>query len=243
MSPQVWFISGANRGIGYGLAQLVASQGNIVFAGARTPSKATALQKLAASNPNVHVVKLESTSASDVAAAAKTVESTTGGVDVVVANAGIASNWQKAVDASVDALYEHLRVNTVGPLILFQALYPLLLKRETRKFIVVSTLAGSFEVANALPVPLTVYGSSKAAVNFITESIHKEHKEEGFTVFPVHPGMVDTDMGATAKDTFGESWQPITTEQSAEGLFKVIDGATKEQSGKFLSYDGSELPF
>lgn len=243
MSPQVWFISGANRGIGFGLAQLVAAHGNIVFAGARTPSKATALQKLAASNPNVHVVKLEATSASDVAAAAKTVESTTGGIDVVVANAGIANNWQKAIDASTDSLYEHLRVNTVGPLILFQALYPLLLKRETRKFIVISTLAGSFVVAAAFAVPLTVYGASKAAVNFITESIHKEHKEEGFTVIPIHPGMVSTDMGEAAKDTFGDGWKPITTEESAEGLFKVIDGATKEDSGRFLSYDGSEIPF
>ena len=243
MSPQVWFISGANRGIGFGLAQLVAANGNIVFGGARTPSKATALQKLAATNPNVHVVKLESTSASDVAAAAKTVEATTGGVDVVVANAGIANNWQKATDASVDAVYEHFRVNAVGPLLLFQALYPLLLKRETRKFVVVSSIAGSMTIATNIPVPLTVYGASKAAVNFITETIHKEHKEEGFTVFPIHPGMVATDMGEAAKETFGAGWNPITTEQSVEGLFKVIDGATKEQSGKFVGYDGSELPW
>jgi norsolorinic acid ketoreductase len=238
---QAWFISGANRGIGFELVKIVAGLGNVVFAGARTPSKATDLQKFAAQNPNVHIVQLESTSVSDVTAAARLVEQTTGGLDVVIANAGIANNWQKSTEIDLASLNDHYQVNAAGPIILFQALYPLLKKRQTRKFITVSTLAAS--IAQPLPVPDTVYGSSKAALNFITKSFHKEHSQEGFIIFPVHPGMVDTDMGHAAAPLFGLQNAPMTPTESAEALFKLADSATEEQSGRFLSYDGSELPW
>ena len=243
MSSQAWFISGANRGIGFELVKIAANKGHIVFAGARTPAKAIALKNLAATNPNIHVLQLESTSVSDIAAAAKAVEATTGGLDVVIANAAILQSEEKAKEVSIDSLDQHLKVNTLGPLLLFQALYPLLAKRGSRKFVAVSSLAGSIAVAPMLPAPLTVYGASKAALNFITESIHKEHKDEGFIVFPIHPGTVATDMGNPIKDSFGDAWHPITPEQSADGVFKVVEGASKEQSGRFLSYDGSDLPW
>ena len=241
MSPQAWFVSGANRGIGYELVKIVADLGHVIFAGVRNPSKATALKSLAARNSNIHIVQLESTSVSDAAAAAKTVEQVTGGLDVVVANAGIASNWQKVTELSLKSLNDHFQVNAVGPVILFRALYPLLLQRQTRKFVTVSTLAAS--ISQTLPVPDTVYGSSKAALNFITRSIHKEHSEEGFIVFPIHPGMVDTDMGQSAASLFGVTKLPMSPFESAEAVFQVVDTSTKEQSGKFLSYDGTELPW
>jgi len=241
MSSQAWFITGANRGIGLELAKLAASNGHEVFATSRNPSKSTELNALAASNPKVHVVKLESTSAADAAAAAKFVEQTTGGLDVVVANAGIASNFEKSESLDIAALEEHLRVNTIGPVIIFQALYPLLLKRQTRKFVPVSTAGGSIGVM--FPPPLTAYGSSKAALNYITKSIHKEHSEEGLIAFPIHPGMVDTDMGKGAAALFGMETMPMSALQSAEAVYNVVDTATAEQGGKFLSYDGTEIPW
>jgi NAD(P)-dependent dehydrogenase (short-subunit alcohol dehydrogenase family) len=198
---QAWFISGANRGIGLELVKIAVDRGYIVFAGVRTTSKAVVLNNLAAKNPNVHIVKLESVSVSDAHAAAEVVEQVTGGLDVVIANAGIANNWQPVTEIDLSSLNDHYQVNAVGPIILFQALYPLLAKRQTRKFVTVSTMGASIE--RTIPVPSTVYGSSKAALNYITRSIHKEHSPEGFVVFPIHP----------------------------------------EQSGRFMSYDGTELPW
>lgn len=241
MPSQAWLISGANRGIGYELVKIVADLGHVVFAGVRNPSKATTLKTLASSNSNIHILQLESTSVSDSIAAAKVVEGVSGGLDVVVANAGIASNWQKVAELDLESLYEHYKVNAAGPVVLFQAVYPLLLKRQTRKFVTVSTLAAS--IANLLPVPDTVYGSSKAALNFITRSIHKEHFDEGFIVFPIHPGMVDTEMGQSAAPVFGVTKLSMSPAESAEAVFHVVDTSTKEQSGRFLSYDGTDLPW
>jgi NAD(P)-dependent dehydrogenase (short-subunit alcohol dehydrogenase family) len=133
---------------------------------------------------------------------------------------------------------DHFNINVVGPLILFQALYPLLAKRETKKFITVSSLVGAISLD--IPVPLTVYGASKAALNFVTRGIHKEHRKEGFIVFPVHPGTVDSDMGKAIAPVFGMEKFPVSPEESASALIKVIEEAGSEQSGRFWNYDGTE---
>lgn len=243
MSSQSWLISGANRGIGFEIVKIIAARPNtIVFACARVPSKATGLQKLVESSPNVHIIQLESNSVSDAAAAAKTVEQIAGGLDVVIANAGIGTNWQPATEVDLESMNQHFQVNTMGPLILFQALYPLLMKHQTRKFVTVSSTVGS--LGTVYPdVPNTVYGGSKAALNFVTKSIAKEHAKDGIIAIPLHPGGVDTDLGKSVASVFGREKMPLTVEQSAEGVVNVIDNATIEQSGHFLSFDGTEIPW
>jgi NAD(P)-dependent dehydrogenase (short-subunit alcohol dehydrogenase family) len=238
---QAWFISGANRGIGFELVKQLASRTDtIVFAAARTPSKAKDLNDFAHSHTNVHIVKLESVSEADATAAAKSVEKIAGGLDGVIANAGIAQNWQHAVDADIEAMKEHYLVNVGGPLILFKALYPLLLKRQTRKFITVSSLAGV--IGDILAPPMTIYGSSKAALNYVTKSIHKEQSPNGFVVFPIHPGMVDTDMAKpVSKEIFGLEKFPVSPEDSARSILEVVDRAGAAESGRFWSYTGEEL--
>jgi norsolorinic acid ketoreductase len=236
---QSYFISGSNRGIGLELVKLAASQpGSVVFAGVRNPSKASELAKITSQYPNVHLIKLDSTSATDAKQAAQTVEQIAGGLDVVIANAGIAENWDKVVEVAPESLIEHFKVNTIGPLILFQALYPLLLKRQTRKFVTISSLVG--EITDMLKEPETAYGTSKAALNFVTKRIHIEHSGEGFIAFPMHPGNVNTEMGLAAAPVFGLTEFPVTPADSAKGVLVVVEGATAAESGRFWNYDGTE---
>ena len=239
--PQAWFVTGANRGIGFEIVKFAASRGYIVFAGVRDPSKASALSQLAGQyDHQIHVVKLVSTSASDAAAAAKIVQDTTGGLDVVIANAGIANNWQPIEDVDIASVLEHFEVNTVGTIVLFQALYSLLLKRHTRKFVTISSNAAS--IGDIFDFPHTAYGTSKAALNFVTQSIYKEHGSEGFIAFPIHPGFVTTDMGLAVAQEFDPGFMvPLTPEQSARFVFEKVDGATRNDSGRFWVYDGTEL--
>ena len=234
-----YFVSGSNRGIGLEMVRIIANRpGAIVFAGARNPSKASELKKLAAKYPNIHIVKLDSSSTTDAQAAAHTIEEVSGGLDVVIANAGIAENWEKVVTVDPQSLYEHFKVNTIGPLILFQALYPVLLKRQTRKFVTISSLVGA--ITNMLDVPETAYGTSKAALNFVTKRIHLEHSHEGFIAFPIHPGTVNTDMGQAAAPVFGLTEFPVLPLDSAKGVLTVVDAATANESGRFWNFDGTE---
>jgi norsolorinic acid ketoreductase len=239
---QAYFVTGANRGIGYEIVKALASRPDtVIFAGVRNPATTTDLNEIASGNPNVHVLKMESTSVEDAKAAAKVVEEVSGGLDVVIANAGMLGNMDPIVKVDTDSVTDHLKVNAVGPIILFQALHPLLLKRNTRKFVPISSVVAS--LGAPLPLTDTAYGASKAALNFVVLSIHKEHQNEGFIAFPIHPGVVDTEMGRAAIANLGLKKAPVTPEQSAAGLLHVIDTATKEQSGRFLSFDGGEIPW
>jgi NAD(P)-dependent dehydrogenase (short-subunit alcohol dehydrogenase family) len=117
--PPAWFISGADQGIRFELVKIVARLGYVVFAGTCNPSNATHLQQLAAENSNIHIIQLEPGSISDAAAAATVVKEVTGGLDVVVANAGIASDWQRITEIDLQSLYDYYNVNAMGPIILF----------------------------------------------------------------------------------------------------------------------------
>jgi hypothetical protein len=66
-------------------------------------------------------------------------------------------------------------------------------------------------------------------------SIAAELASEHFICIPIHPGWVKTDMGGPSA--------PLTVEESVRGLRKVIDGLKPADSGKFWSYDGSNLPW
>src|SRR5271156_6853936 len=99
---QAWLVTGANRGIGFEITKLAVSRNYVVFAGVRDPSKDEALNRLAAENPNVHIVRIRSASVPDAEAAAKVIEKITRGIDVVIANAGIANNWQRATNVEID---------------------------------------------------------------------------------------------------------------------------------------------
>ena len=55
--------------------------------------------------------------------------------------------------------------------------------------------------------------------------------------------MVNTDGGRSVAALFGMESLPMSPIESAEAVFHVVDSATKEQSGRFLSYDGTDLPW
>jgi NAD(P)-dependent dehydrogenase (short-subunit alcohol dehydrogenase family) len=59
-------------------------------------------------------------------------------------------------------------------------------ERQTRKFAVIST--GASSIGRIFPLPVTAYGTSKAAVNFIARSLNHEHNAEGFVIFPIRSG-------------------------------------------------------
>jgi len=243
----VYFITGANRGIGYGLTErLAARPDTLVFATARDPSKADKLQQLAKQHSNLRVVKLSVDSDEDHATAAMQVEAEAGRVDVVIANAGIANmdSYVPIEHLAINKLREHFEVNTVGPVRLFSALFSLLNRSLSPKFVVVSSAAGSIGAqSNLASWHLGVYGTSKAALNFLTQRIHLEHPN--ITAFPLSPAWVQTDMGNAGAVAIGLKEAPMTLEQCVTDMTKLVDEATRDtHSGRFWSAEsGKELPW
>ncbi|KAJ9092787.1 hypothetical protein QFC21_006662 [Naganishia friedmannii] len=247
-------ISGANRGIGLRLvtAYLERNPSAVIFAGARDPTKAIELNELAKKNPeHVHVIKLVADDAESNKEAVEQVKKVTDRLDVVVANAGIASGPEAIETADVNLYKSIYEVNTLGPLHLYQATYPLLIAPRkvnskdapTPKFFITSSALGSLGAYFA-SFPATAYGVSKAAVNYVALAIHHQTEDVGAVVIPYHPGLVMTDMGPKDAEAFSHipnMPKAITPEQSAEEYVDLIDRSTRaEHGGKFWGQGSSE---
>lgn len=126
------------------------------------------------------------------------------------------------------------------------------MKKQTRKIVYVSSIAGS--LGAFLDMPLNIYGASKTGINYVSKQLSSDLKPEGFTVVAVHPGFVLSYMGNAVVESFKENGmgteiEPIlasalTPEQSAKAIHdNIIIGATAESNGKFLNYDSTELPW
>lgn len=145
MPSTIYFITGANRGIGRGLLEsLIQRPNTTVVAGVRNPSHATSKELSSlptASGSKVIVVKIDAASDADASEAVKTLQSThdIDHIDVVIANAGISKYYGSVVVTPVAELREHFEVNTAAPLLLFQATFPLLEKSDNPKFVPIST--------------------------------------------------------------------------------------------------------
>lgn len=163
-------------------------------------------------------------------------------IDVVVACAGMVEGMKPVNDTPWADVQKHLDINLGGPLKLFQGVKPLLWKPGT-KFILISSSVGSLASFDPVPGSLA-YGASKAAANYMIVRLNFEEAQQGLVAAAVHPGWVRTRMGIHAAEQWGFPPEivPLTAEQSATAVLKVIDGATKDNAGgKFLSYDGSEM--
>jgi NAD(P)-dependent dehydrogenase (short-subunit alcohol dehydrogenase family) len=128
-------------------------------------------------------VKLTSGDEADNKAAVAEIERVAGRLDVVIANAAIGLLAGSVLETSPQAMAEHFAVNTIGPLVLFQATYPLLkASSDAPKFIPISSVGGSITYCAPMGIPHLPYGTSKAALNYLTVKIRADH--EGLSKFP-----------------------------------------------------------
>lgn len=86
------------------------------------------------------------------------------------------------------------------------------------------------------------YGPSKAAQNFLTKAIHEQNKDKGLIAISLHPGWVQTRAWQFVADEWGvKTGPPSTIEDSVKGILNVVDTATKETPGKFMTQKGFSL--
>ncbi|KAL2065557.1 hypothetical protein VTL71DRAFT_3227 [Oculimacula yallundae] len=238
-------ITGANRGIGKGLLEIyLARPSHTVIAAVRDLSTATPLESLPKGKDSaLIIVKIDSASETDPAAAIEILKTqhSISALDIVIANAGIAKAAPCPVSSiPVAEIHDHLQVNGIGPIVLFQAVFPLLGKGA--KFIYTSSAMATISAMELRPFPLSAYGASKAFGNYFTRKIHFEN--ENLIAFSVDPGFVQTDMGNRGAKAAGLEKAYTPTNECAEGFVKQIDEATREKtSGHFAGWNGEDFPW
>ncbi|KAI0375992.1 NAD-P-binding protein [Pilatotrama ljubarskyi] len=233
----VWFITGANRGIGLELTkQLLQSPSNTVLAACRNPSQAAALNALAQSEGRVHVLTLDITDRQSVRDSAKEVAAILGerGIDYLINNAGIISPDLDPPSAIRPHLMQQIfETNVIAPAYITQIYLPFVEKSTKKTVVNVSSTLGSLNSVDQFGTRVTSYSISKAALNMLT---YKQHKERPDIVFiSMCPGWLKTDMGGP------EALYDVST--GVAGVLKTIDALTPEDSGKFFNFKGETVPW
>ncbi|HEY57847.1 MAG TPA: SDR family oxidoreductase [Anaerolineae bacterium] len=228
------FLTGANRGLGLEFARQLLERGDWVFATCRHPERAEALRALQQRFPQrLHVAALDVSDEQAIARAATEVAAQTERLDVLINNAGVLYRDEHLGNLRQSQLMHAFAVNAVGPLLLTQALLPLLQKGQRPVVFNLSTQMGS--LTRKTYGGYYSYSASKAALNMFGRALAADLRSDGVIVVLVHPGWVRTDMGG-AQATL----DPPT---SVAGMLALLERLKPEDSGRFLTWEGKEHPW
>ncbi|MCO5968037.1 SDR family oxidoreductase [Actinoallomurus soli] len=190
-------VTGANKGIGFAIAQGLGAIGFTVAVGARDDvRREEAVERLRAAGVDAFGVALDVTSDDSVAEAAATIEKTTGRLDVLVNNAGIAGRTdggaQDPTTLDLDVVRTVLDTNVFGVVRVTNAMLPLLRRADSPRIVNMSSTMGSLTL-QAGPI-MAAYAPSKSMLNSVTAQYARRLADTNIIVNAACPGYVATDF-------------------------------------------------
>jgi len=192
LSGKTALVTGGSRGIGSAAAEVLARQGaRVILTYVRDAEAAQrTVQSIEAAGGRAEAEKLDMASFSQTEATVAALAKRAGGLDILVANAGIAIDGLllRLRETDLDAI---LNVNVKGALACAQAAIKPMMRARAGRIIFVSSVVG--QMGNAGQV---AYAASKAALIGAAKSLAREYASRNITVNALAPGYVETDMTA-----------------------------------------------
>ncbi len=228
-------VTGANKGIGFAIAQGLGTRGFTVAVGARDDGRREeAVERLRAAGVNAFGVALDVTSDESVAAAAATVEQTAGRLDVLVNNAGISGSTdggaQDPTTLDLDVVRTVLDTNVFGVVRVTNAMLPLLRRAESPRVVNMSSNMGSLTLQTG-PI-MAAYAPSKSVLNSVTAQYARRLADTNVIVNAGCPGYVATDFTGFADGA-------RTPEQGAAIAIRLATLPDDGPRGGFFDDDGA----
>lgn len=235
MKGKTVLVTGANKGIGFGIAKYLGLSGWRVIVGARDEQRASgAIAKLQAEGIDVlGWVHIELKDLDGIEQAAKDINERIPELSLLVNNAGIPGDMSvDSFHTEINDIRETLDVNYIGTFALTKALIPLLAKNEGR---IVNVTVPSEVSPYWHPL---AYVASKAAQNAMMGVMAIEFQQSGTPVeiFSVHPGPTTTDLNGNMSlpgfhdiETVGRKMAELINDgQSHQGEFIELYPIVKE---------------
>ena len=228
------FITGANRGLGYGFVEYLTDNGWQVFGGVRkiTPSLPN--------RENLFWIQIDISDDASIMRAVAGVKRHVSAIDLLINNAGVnkdtaTHNHKEKVctlqDLERGALQKMFNINSISPLIVLQQFLPLLTHNPS--FVInISSRRASFQNESEKEYANYGYRASKVALNMIT-ACSVQDVPSTLRTFSVHPGNVRTEMNPDGED------DPKT---QAKKIIAITESWNENWNGKFMRYDGTLYP-
>ena len=228
---KVAIVTGAGRGLGWGIAERLAKDGaSLVIAEIDPQSGGEKAGVVSRLGREALFLKVDVSRWAEVENMAKKAAEKFGRIDILVNNAGLMGNYYPVTDYPEEEWDRLINVNLKGTFLCCKAVLPIMIKQKYGKIISLASVAG--KEGNAR---MPAYSSSKAAVMALTKTIAKEVASYSINVNCVSPALCETDM---AKD--------MTPEQRALLISKIPMGRlgrVEEVAAvvKFLASDESSF--
>jgi NAD(P)-dependent dehydrogenase (short-subunit alcohol dehydrogenase family) len=205
---RVAVVTGANRGIGFEIVRQLAREGIHVVLTSRDEAKGQAArQELESEGLDVTLQQLDVADPASIRRLRKSLVTECGRLDILVNNAGILlDNGIHVLDVDLDMVRETVETNVYGPLLLCQALVPLMEQNGYGRIVNVSSGMGQLsDMGSGNPA----YRLSKTALNAVTAMVaaqvrarsevqaRNEVRGHNILINSMCPGWVRTDMGGS----------------------------------------------
>jgi NAD(P)-dependent dehydrogenase (short-subunit alcohol dehydrogenase family) len=218
---EVWFITGAGRGMGVDIAKAALAAGYEVVATGRSPGKvAEALGK----SGSLLIVKLDITKPADAESAAKAAAEKFGRIDVLVNNA---ANFYAGFfeELTPEQMERQITTSLIGPMNVTRAVLPVMRKQRSGLIITISSTAGltGFEFG-------TAYAASKFGLEGWMQSLQAEVEPFGIDTITVNPGFFRTELLTEESTNFAERTIEDYNERRAKQM-EFWKGYNGQQSG------------
>jgi NAD(P)-dependent dehydrogenase (short-subunit alcohol dehydrogenase family) len=224
-------ITGADKGLGFSLAEKFSDNGYNVFA-AHLEENPDNLVKLSNKNSSVKLIRMDVSSDESVSAAVCEFSklNSEGSIDILLNNAGVhfEESYSSLEDVNFDVALKTHNINSLGPLRTVKSFLPFIKNGEKKLIINISSEAGS--LSDCWREKEFDYCMSKAALNMQSILLQNYLKKDRIKVIAVHPGWMRTDMGGSKAD--------IDSKESAEGLFYLAEKDFALNDPIYMDYKG-----